>query len=273
MMPAMTGWADPGNAVAYARFTHDFPMYDETSHDVVSRAQVGDSALVVDLCCGTGATSRALLGMLPASARVIAVDGSAAMLETGRVECTGADAGRIDWVLSPAEEFDRHITAPVDAVVCNSAIWQTDMPATFAAARAVLRPGGRLVFNIGEHVVELPRADQGPRPTPGLEELMVAQARADFGFNPQRRRWGSMTPETVHGQLSDAGFTVTGSEVLSYQATVEQRRAWLSVPVFAGRFGSLTPEQCLTVLDKAYAQVDKSVITATNWLVVTAEPA
>ena len=41
------------------------------------------------------------------------------------------------------------MTGPVDAVVCNSAIWQADLAATAAAVRNLLVTGGRFVFNMG----------------------------------------------------------------------------------------------------------------------------
>ena len=31
------------------------------------------------------------------------------------------------WIQAAAEDVDRHVAGPVDAVACNSAIWQTDL--------------------------------------------------------------------------------------------------------------------------------------------------
>jgi hypothetical protein len=56
---------------------------------------------------------------------------------------------RITWVQCRAGNVDRHVTGPVDAVVCNSAIWQADLAATAAAVRNLLVTGGRFVFNTG----------------------------------------------------------------------------------------------------------------------------
>jgi len=49
---------------------------------------------------------------------------------------------RVTWIQSRAESVDRLGTEPVDAVICNSAIWQTDLAATsfFIARPSVTEP-------------------------------------------------------------------------------------------------------------------------------------
>lgn len=79
-------WDDAHNAEAYAAFTRRFPMYADTSRDVVERAEVSAADGVLDLCCGTGVTTRTLLTRLPATARLWSVDGSPAMLQVARAE-------------------------------------------------------------------------------------------------------------------------------------------------------------------------------------------
>lgn len=45
---------------------------------------------------------------------------------------------------------DSYATVPLDAAVCNSAIWQTDLSATTAAVRSLLATGGSFVFKLSE---------------------------------------------------------------------------------------------------------------------------
>jgi hypothetical protein len=52
---------------------------------------------------------------------------------------------------------------------------------------------------------------------------------------------------------------------------IHTTRAWLSIPLFAGPSGQLTHAQRMTILQRAYAQVDKTQANITLWLVVTAE--
>jgi ubiquinone/menaquinone biosynthesis C-methylase UbiE len=269
MMRAMrnaitAGWQDPDNAVAYGEFAQTWPMYAATSGDLVARADLHDATLVVDLCSGTGATTAAILPALPAGGRVVAVDKSAAM------QRQAPRSERVRQVVSAAEEFDVHVDEPVDAVVCNSAIWQTDMPATFAAARRVLRPGGRLVFNIGGQFVALPSEDLGPQEKPSLHDYMLAYAILDHDFVPAVRQRRNRTPQQIEQQLTAAGLTQRSADIVGYASTMEQTRDWLSIPIFAGAFGSLGHQQRADVLAKAYDRVDKSQSTTTRWLLVTA---
>ena len=50
-----------------------------------------------------------------------------------------------------------------------------------------------------------------------------------------------------------------------------EKRAWLSIPLFARPPGQLTHAQRMTILQRAYAQIDKTQANITPWLVVTAE--
>jgi len=259
-------WSDRENAAAYRRFADTYPMYRDTSRDLVTRARVEHARSVVDLCSGTGATTEAILSVLPADGRVVAVDGSAAM----QAEAQNAiDDARVRYVVCRAEEFDRHIDEPVDAVICNSAIWQTDMPATFAAARRALAPGGRIVFNVGGHFVALPRVEEPEQPAPGFSELVVKYAiggrsRRDHRTGPQR------TAESINELVRDAGLEVVSNDIVGYESTVEQNRAWLSIPIFAARFDGLSYQQLMEILERAYQEVDKERTSITRWLIVTA---
>ena len=79
-----TDWDDPDNAAAYRRFTEDFAMYADTSRWLVDRAHLSHARTVVDLCSGTGATTETILSAAGPDARVIALDGAAAMHAEGR---------------------------------------------------------------------------------------------------------------------------------------------------------------------------------------------
>jgi len=257
---ASTQWSDRETAAAYRRFAAAYPKYRETSHDLVSRARLEDARLVVDLCSGTGATTDAILDVLSASGRVLAVDRSAAMQAEAR---NVIHDPRVRYVVCSAEEFDRHAAEPVDAVVCNSAIWQTEMPATFAAARRALAPGGRLVFNVGGRFVRLPPVDQPARRTPSLFDLV--RQYVILGPRPDR------SPEMINQWVRDAGLVVAGSEVVAYESTVEEDRAWLSIPIIAGGFSTVPYAQWMDILEKAHQKVDKDRKSTIRWLVVTAE--
>lgn len=93
---------------------------------------------------------------------MLAVDASAAMLTAAR---TAVKDQRVRWLRLSAERLDTCVSGDIDAVLCNSAIWQTDVRATIAAVARALRPAGRFVFNIGAEMLA-DHADPGFPPNP-----------------------------------------------------------------------------------------------------------
>ncbi|MEV4333496.1 class I SAM-dependent methyltransferase [Streptomyces sp. NPDC049597] len=271
---AVLGWDEDTTAEAYAAFTHDFPMYGDTSRDLAHRAHLTDSRLVVDLCGGTGATAKAILALAPPGAHVISLDNAAAMQRIGRRTLTDP---RLSWVTAPAEHVDHHAPAgQVDAVVCNSAIWKTDIAAVFAAARRVLRPGGRFVFNIGGGFAGVTHPDeQTGRTGPSLNTLIHQVAARDHGYTPPAA--DSKSPKlplaSVTEHLAAAGLDLVDTEVTAQHSTMAEKRAWLSIPVFARPAGDFTHAQRMEILKKAYAQTSPDAATVTSWLVTVTQRA
>ncbi|MFE9367832.1 class I SAM-dependent methyltransferase [Streptomyces sp. NPDC006978] len=269
---AILGWDEDSNAEAYNAFTRDHPMYDVTSRDLAHRGHLADASLVVDLCGGTGATARAILDLIPLRARVVSVDNAAAMQRVGRRTLTDA---RLTWVTSPAERLDDHLhPSSVDAVVCNSAIWKTETAAVFAAVAGILRPGGHFVFNIGGGFAGVRHPDElSARTGPSLKALIRQVAAAAHGYTPPPHdtdRPPKLPLETVTEQLAAAGLTVVGTEVTAQHSTVAEKKAWLSIPIFALPEGDFTHAQRMQILDTAYAMTTPDAPTVTSWLVVVA---
>ncbi|WP_416971643.1 class I SAM-dependent methyltransferase [Streptomyces sp. 4F14] len=269
---AVLGWDEDTNAEAYAAFTRAHPMYDITSRDLARRARLDDARLVVDLCGGAGATARAILDLVPARARVVSVDNAAAMQRVGRRTLTDP---RLSWVTAPAEQLDDHIpSGGADAVVCNSAIWKTDTLRIFNAVAHVLRPGGLFAFNIGGGFAGVRHPDAQLAPEgPSLNTLIRQVAARDHGYTPPPAVAGQLPKlplATVTGQLAAAGLSVLDTEVTAQHSTMAEKKAWLSVPVFARPEGDFTHAQRMEILDAAYALTTPETPTVTSWLVVVA---
>lgn len=105
---------------------------------------VGDET-VLDAGCGSGRVTEMLLERLP-HGRVIAVDGSASMLEAAEERLAGR---AVEFVHADLVTLDLGART-VDAVLSTATFhWIKDHDALFARLRAVLRPGGRLVAQCG----------------------------------------------------------------------------------------------------------------------------
>lgn len=251
-------WNDPENARRYAQFARTYPMYRRTSADLVDRLALAGGARVLDLACGTGITTETVLRKLGPDGRVVAHDGSPAMQEQARRH---VDDVRVDWVLGAAEDIGDLVSGPFDAVVCNSAIWQTDLTRTVPAIACLLRPGGRFACNVGDY-------DGAAKQKPGLHDLLMAYAVIDHDFVP---RWGhriGLPVADIEATLQDNGLQTT-RESVAYPADPEQEYAWLQVPIFTGRFRGLTYEQRMSALDKAWARFDRSHAEPNRWIILT----
>jgi SAM-dependent methyltransferase len=270
-------WGEEDNARRYDVFAREYPNYRETSRDLIavalSPADAGVvDAAVLDLACGTGATTREILAVLGPAGRVTSVDGSAAML--GVAASSTADP-RVTWIQARAESVNQHVAEPVDAAICNSAIWQTDVAATAMAVRAVLRAGGRFAFNVP--VAFLATGDpDGPRDRyPSLLSEMQAIAEHDYGWASADGAPGAarrqLTREWICRALEAAGFDVEQATEVTHHDSAESQRAWLSIPIFTrDRLGGLPYEDRMRVLDKAYERLGPGQAERARWVVFVA---
>ncbi|THA80284.1 class I SAM-dependent methyltransferase [Streptomyces sp. A0592] len=105
----------------------------------------GEGLHVLDLGCGTGASTAAIRAVLPA-ADITAVDASAGML--ARAAAKGW-SDRVRFVLAPAEHLvEAGVDGPFDAVFAAYLFRNlSDPDAVLRTVRAVLRPGGRLAVH------------------------------------------------------------------------------------------------------------------------------
>ncbi|MBW4718187.1 class I SAM-dependent methyltransferase [Saccharothrix obliqua] len=100
-------------------------------------------ARVLDLGCGTGASTAALLSVAP-GAEVVAVDASAGMLARARRKPW---PGGVSFVHARAEDLaEAGVTGPFDAVFAAYLVRNLPDPdPTLRVVRDLLRPGGRFV--------------------------------------------------------------------------------------------------------------------------------
>ncbi|CAL9633032.1 class I SAM-dependent methyltransferase [Streptomyces pilosus] len=102
----------------------------------------GEGLRVLDLGCGTGASTAALAAVLP-GARIVGVDASAGMLERAAAK---AWTDRVTFLRAPAEALDgAGVRGPFDAVFAAYLLRNVaDPDAVLTTVRRLLSPGGRL---------------------------------------------------------------------------------------------------------------------------------
>jgi ubiquinone/menaquinone biosynthesis C-methylase UbiE len=119
----------------------DLAQMARTLREGLTLLAVAPDAIVIDLGCGTGNLTRALLDHLGADGRVVAVDFSASMLCEAQRKVSDP---RVQWTAADAAELPL-ADAKADRIICFSAWPHFPEPRrALAEARRVLRPGGEL---------------------------------------------------------------------------------------------------------------------------------
>jgi len=125
----------------------DSSLYDDrhsfvwkNSSDLIDILDPCEGERVLDLGCGTGHLTAKIAER---GAEVIGLDSSVSMIAQAR-----QNFPRLKFQLADARDF--HFNAPFDAVFSNAALhWVRDADAVVKCVAAALRPGGRLVIEMG----------------------------------------------------------------------------------------------------------------------------
>lgn len=260
----MPGWNDTQTAQKYEEYTQKFPSYQETSRDLVRLATVAQNHLVLDLACGTGVTSQALLDVLAESGYIYAVDLSPAMLA---VALKNVQASNITFWQGAAETVHELMPQQVDRVVCNSAFWQMDGDQTLQSLRKVLKPGGTFTFNIP--ATFSPVFDEKEQSI-NLRDLMRQVAEEEFGLTfdsplGERRHSAFSTDKVIH-LLQRNGYQLIHHEIITYQESWLSAWAFCAIPVMTERtLPGVDYDTRLQVLERAYRRLEASDDDSSGW--------
>jgi len=179
--------------------TYLVPMiFEDYAVDLAGRVAALEPENVLETAAGSGVVTRALAARLDPATRYVVTDLNQPMLDHAASR-QGPD-DRITWQQADALNlpFD---DASFDAVVCQFGVmFFPDRVAGYTEARRVLKPGGRFLFSVWDHI--------------GVNEFadIVTQAAASF-FPEDPPQFLARTPHghhdvgTIRENLADAGFT------------------------------------------------------------------
>ena len=219
---------DPARYVEHAAYV---PRLGQPLVDLLA-PQPGER--VLDIGCGDGALTAALA---QSGATVAGVDASPAMVAAAQAR--GLDARVADAAALPGgPDFD----GAFDAVFTNAALhWVPDHEAVAAGMARMLKPGGRVVGELGGHgnvaaIVTALVAVLGRR---GMDASVIP--------------WTFPTAERFAARLQRHGFTVDSCALIHRPTPLETgMAAWLEV--FAtGLFARLDPAEREAARDEAVA--------------------
>jgi trans-aconitate 2-methyltransferase len=166
--------------------------HEEWAASILDRARLRGDETVLDAGCGSGRVTGMLIERLP-EGRVIAVDGSASMVENVRSVLRPRDEAIV------ADLLELELAEPVD-VVFSSAVfhWVLDHDTLFASLHRALRPGGRLATQNGG-------AGNIARLKASSAEVMAREPYAPH-FEGFGEPWNYAAPEETEERLARAGF-------------------------------------------------------------------
>lgn len=248
----MFKWNDIPTAQAYDAYAKQFPMYRDTSRDLVKIAGIEAEMRVMDLACGTGMTSGAVLEALGESGHLVAVDLSLAMLS---VATKNIYAENISFHHCAADEIDRLGLDAIDCIVCNSAFWQLPSDETLNAIREILAPHGQFAFNNPA----FKPAEDGKQP-PNLRGMMRQIAEEEFELElapPPQHRALNFGLEAVQNLLERNGFKLDYHESIIYEQTLAAGRAFCSIPIMTeATLPNVDYDMRMKILDIVFDRLD-----------------
>jgi len=116
---------------------------EQLGREVLDRLSLRGDETVLDVGCGSGRVTQALIDRLPRG-RVIGVDGSPDMI------AAAAERLPAETELHVQDLVELRLDEPVDAILSTATFhWIADHDALFAALYTALKPGGQLVAQCG----------------------------------------------------------------------------------------------------------------------------
>lgn len=226
---------------------------------MVQLAEIEPGMNVLDLGCGTGVTTQAVLQALGESGQVHALDISAPMLAVAREQVA---SNRVSFI-----EADAAATGlpdqSIERIVCNSVFWQfRHKSEVLAELRRVLRPAGRFVFNAPEPYFMFEAIPRSKRVSVLFEQLAAEQ----YGVGRQDLR-------SIEVFLRNCGFEIVGQQMLERTRSAAESYLFMQIPVAtAWMEPPLDYETRLTLLEEARQLADPTPSSKQRWMYFVVQP-
>jgi ubiquinone/menaquinone biosynthesis C-methylase UbiE len=251
-------WLDEENAQLYEEYLECSSMYQKLADKLLELAAIHQDMQVLDLACGTGIVTELVAKQLGETGDVIGVDISASMLRHAQRRCP-----TVRFLTSSVEQLHEQLPpATADLALCNSAFWMMSCSEALSSLYQVLKPGGRLLFNLPDFVF----APFSPEAVP-LLALMNKIAREDYGYRPAvSTRW-PLDQEAVQSLLEATGFAcLLCEDGYMVEKSAAEMYALCKIPVMTALpYPDLSYPVRMNLLDRAYGHYDKSLKDTTMW--------
>ena len=134
------------SAEEYAAFASRNSFYRYTAETMVHMAEIEPGMVVVDLACGTGSVTEAILRQpYGKSVKILAIDSSAQMLACAQRRLNSAN---VEFYCEKAENLAQIGQATTDRILCNAAFWMFDKAQVLSWIPRILKPSGKCLMGL-----------------------------------------------------------------------------------------------------------------------------
>lgn len=237
----------------YSEFETKYCFFNSLNAVLLDRLKIDPNARILDIGCGTGASSRQILSAITGS-KVWGLDNSPAMLEIARN--TNPAPERLGFIEGDAGNLLGCVHESMDVVIYSASIFLIpDYQASLSQAWKLLEPGGQLgltfmvgVFDSsGESAFVC--ADRDAQTNVSLKKPVEFDSLALF----VRDLFGSLDVETV-----------------TFLHDLDLLKQFYSIPAMsAGLYPTLAYEDRLRMLDKLFSHLSQDKLSF-RWNLITA---
>ena len=242
-------WKGWQNAEIYQDFVAGHGIYRRLNDELTVRAGLESARCVLDIGCGTGATTRAALARMPRDSEILGIDASVEMVA---VAATRTLDPRADFRVLAAGALATLTARSFDRALSNAAVWQfPSMAPVIEGLSLVLRPGGRFVFNVPAERVE------GERSQVHAFQASLAREIEEATGAPLSRNPDSFDPDAFAMLLERNGFALESTETFVYRCPQSELVELMKIPAMTAPMApGLAWEARIEIVDRAAARID-----------------
>lgn len=228
--------------VQYDAFEARYGFFKRLTADLLRLLPAGGAETILDIGCGTGASTAQLHAACP-QARIVGLDNSPAMLAQARLN--HGSTARISFREGDAAALIARVTEPVDAILYSASIFLIpDFRESLRQAHQLLSPSGRIGMTFMDGVY----AETG--------ENRFFQAEQELSLGLSLKKAVSLPDlETCLHSL----FANLSLQERTYRLPKEQVQAFFSIPAMsAGIFPALDYESRLVKVAALFAHLPEA---------------